>query len=369
MPHTPNHIIWGVCGIGHGHIFRQKPLIDHFAAAGHTITIFAYGESLSHYRKSFAGNDNIHIAEVAVPFYIGNATGLDFEATAALPANQKDYVRINGAAMAAAHAHGGKPTLVVSDYEPVSAQLAYAHGAPLVTIDQQSKYLTGAFPEALGGTTYADEVARLGLFFPRAEQRLASTFFRVAHKAHATHSVMLCPAVLGDAVTALHRAPGTAQSVLVYLTAQRPFDQSLDEITAILASQPDTQFHLFGKNLPFIDAPNVRSYQHGDSRFHSVLASCHGIISTAGHTLLSEAMHLGIPVYAMPLPLYEQQMNAHVIAAHNFGVSHPVFDADVLRGFLANLPNYAAAIAGDKDVLLRGTGQDAIIPILQQYLG
>jgi hypothetical protein len=39
----------------------------------------------------------------------------------------------------------GKPDLVISDYEPISAQYAYASGTPLVTIDQQSKYLVGDY--------------------------------------------------------------------------------------------------------------------------------------------------------------------------------------------------------------------------------
>ena len=74
-------------------------------------------------------------------------------------------------------------------------------------------------------------------------------------------------------------------------------------------------------------------------------------------------MYLGIPVYAMPLPLYEQQMNAHVIAANGFGVSHQRLDKGVLSDFLSNLPNYRRAIEADRSVLLR---QPALPLLLEQ---
>lgn len=45
MDNEKAHILWGVCGIGHGHTFRQLPLIQHFADEGHKIMIFAYNNS------------------------------------------------------------------------------------------------------------------------------------------------------------------------------------------------------------------------------------------------------------------------------------------------------------------------------------
>src|SRR6185312_2569606 len=103
-----------------------------------------------------------------------------------------------------------------------------------------------------------------------------------------------------------------------------------------------------GKGLPHINGANIKIYEHGDASFHEALATCNGIVSTAGHTLLSEAMSLGIPVYAIPLPVYEQHMNAHIIEENKFGISRPRFEAEALEGFLQNLPQYAKAIAADK---------------------
>jgi UDP:flavonoid glycosyltransferase YjiC (YdhE family) len=84
--------------------------------------------------------------------------------------------------------------------------------------------------------------------------------------------------------------------------------------------------------------------------------------------LLSEAMHLGIPVYAIPLAVYEQQMNAHVIHKHGFGISHPRLEEKKLRFFIRNMPHFSRAILGDRTVLLREAGQERIIQFLEKML-
>src|SRR5262249_32980078 len=150
---------------------------------------------------------NVTVARVAVPFYASNKDGIDFNASAKRPENQQDFVAINAAAMAVAEQKIGKPDLVVSDYEPVSAQYAYAQGANLVTVDQQSKYLVGEFPEILNGQGYKNEVQMLRMFFPRAEERLACSFFRVARKVQPAEEVELVPPVLNDAVAGVTRKP------------------------------------------------------------------------------------------------------------------------------------------------------------------
>jgi uncharacterized protein (TIGR00661 family) len=365
-------LLFGICGIGHGHTYRQLPLIEHFAQSSENqLVLFAYGESLQVFTERFAGNPAIAIERVAVPFYAGTHSGLDFEATAQRPSNRaEDYLAINCAAMARAAARIGRPDLVISDYEPVSAQYAYAFDAPLATVDQQSKYLCGEFPTSLGGAGFLDEVMRLRMFFPKAALRLACSFFAVAPRAGATESVTVCPPILSEAITLLVRRPRQGRPlILVYLSSQQPFGQGLAEVEAILHSQPAAEFHLFGRGLGRRQSGNSTTHEHGDAEFHQVLASCHGIVSTAGHMLLSEAMFLGIPVYAIPLGVYEQQMNAHVIASNGLGAQSPRLERAVLAEFLSSLPRYRSAIDSDRSVLLRGSGLTEVAARLRACAG
>src|SRR5262245_30044805 len=242
---TRSKVLFGVCGIGLGHTHRQLPIIEHCTRSCE-VGIFADGESLDVLLRRFADRPDVLVERVAVPFYVGRARGLDFAATAQLESNREDYLHINCAAMARVAERMGTPDLVVSDYEPVSAQYAYAYDAPLVTVDQQSKYLCGDFQDTLGGTRAADEAMRLRMFFPRADLRLACSFFAVRKRGDRREEVEICAPILNEAIARGLGRPRTGRMlVVVYLSSQRPFGQGLDEIADVLSSQPAVEFHLF----------------------------------------------------------------------------------------------------------------------------
>ncbi len=367
-------ILYGVCGIGMGHTIRQLPMIDYFANADHRLVIFGYGESLRFFARRFAGKKHVTVLPVSVPFFVGNHEGLDFKATLARYSNRAhDYLAYNLAAMAKAQELIGKADLAISDYEPVCAQFAYACGTPLVTIDQQSKYLVGDFPEQLRGNHYNDEVARLLMFFPLAAARLACSFFQVKHREGTTQNqVLIQPPILRESVLKLSRKVAEGRkSIIVYVSSQQDFVQDTAAVMAVLQAQQNVDFHVFTKNGIAWGgsreaADNVAFHMHGDSRFDELLAGCSGLITTGGHSLLSEAMHLGIPAYVVPLPVYEQQMNAHVLDVNGFGVSRSTVNESDLGEFLAKLGGYADAIKNDTTVLMRGSGEAAIIAYLEE---
>ena len=350
------NILYGVCGIGLGHTYRQLPMLEHFAKDN--LVIFGYGRSSEFYSKHF---DNVSVEDVAGPFIAGNKRGLDFGASMQHPANAgKNFTATNLHAMAAALEKLGKPDLVVSDYEPISAQAAYATGAPLVTIDQQSKYLMGSFPEELSGQGYLDEKMRLRMFFPKADKRIACSFFDVKGEGDVT--------IVGPVIReGVYNMKKDKRSLLAYISSQQESTQSYQSIIdALLVDMPVDVYlkdHFEGR-IP----DNVTLHKHGDGNFDSALESAAGIITTAGHTLLSEAMFLGTPVYAVALPVYEQQMNAKVIGDNGFGVFEASITHERVVEFIDRIPEYADNIEDDKDVLLREPSQQKIIDSLEEFL-
>lgn len=386
-------ILYGVCGIGMGHTYRQLPLLDELAK-DNRIVLFVYGESKIFYEEHFRHSENVTVVTVSVPFYVGNAQGLDFAETARrIKASGIDHEAINLAAMELTQQLIGKPDLVISDYEPVSAQYAYASGTPLVTIDQQSKYLVGDYSQAIAGQTCLDEVARLRLFFPNATMRLACSFFTVPRRATgkgaASEKVIICPPIIKPAIVAMKQRRRQAQqdksksgtgtrSILVYISSQRDFVQSYEEVLAVLSSAPEYHFHIFVKELPqpLLTAlpSNVTLRRHGDPRFLDVLAECQGIVTTGGHTLVSEAMYLGIPAYLIPLAVYEQQINAHAVGDNNFGICAENINQPQLATFLSQIESFAANIINDKKgknnkrILVPGSGEKKILAYIRAAL-
>jgi len=350
-------ILYGVCGIGLGHTYRQLPIIEHLARENR-IVIFAYGKSYAFYKKRFS-RTTINVVKVAVPFYVSAKDGIDFAATAKRNRGI-DFAGVNRRAISAAQRHLGTIDLVLSDYEPISAQYAYAKNIPLVTIDQQTKYLVGKFPPTIDGKNFADEVAKLRLFFPTATKRIVCSFFRFSTK---RKDVVACPPILRKEILRLKRKP-EQNRIFIYLSSQERIAQTPRAFLNALAKQ-DAHFSLYAEGYEWGKLPsNVHKPEL--SHFMDDLARCTGIISTAGHTLLSEAMHLGIPVYALTLDVYEQRMNAKIINDHGFGVAKPKLDATSLATFLTSIPDYKKQIAADKRVLLRGSGKQAVLKALRK---
>jgi uncharacterized protein (TIGR00661 family) len=288
-------ILYGICGIGNGHLYRQLPLIEHLLKNYHNIMFFAYGNSLEYLQEKYKDNAQVSIVEVWVPYYVGNDKGLDFKATQEI--NIPNNFDKNLIAFQKAQEWLGSPDLVITDYEPNAAQYGYAHNALVVTLDQQSKYLCESFPTELGGTSYRDEVQRLRMFFPVAK-RVACSFF----KAPENKDVTLIPSIIREEIRNIKNT--SELDYLVYISAQKGYPQTMNEMMKVLAQNKE-HFHVF---LPtylmseIFEVPNnVTVYKQGHKEFEQRLKTCKGIIATSGHGLLSEAMHLGIPVYAMPM--------------------------------------------------------------------
>ena len=363
-------ILFGVSGIGNGHANRETPIIEELAKENR-IMIFAHDDSLTVLTDRFGDNKNVTLVPVGLTFVVGSPTGLDFGATAHLRQNQDiESFRKSFEALDKIVRDWGKADLVVTDYEPISAQYAYAYKVPLVTSDQQSKFLFGDFPVTLGGFTYEDEVKRLSMFFPKADKRIACSFFRVAPKKGAD-DILVVPSTIREAVRSLRKnRAGKELDILVYISSARDFVQTPEEIVEVLENQ-EAVFHMFVppkeiERYKKVSPANCRIYQHGDPRFLTIMAGARGIISTAGHSLLSEAMYLGIPVYAVPVAPYEQHLNAWAISENNFGVSETKITKEKLSEFIDNLERFEKNIQEDESVLLRGNGQEEIVNYLKK---
>lgn len=376
-------ILWGICGIGLGHALRQLPLVEYFARNSR-IVIFAYGDSATFYKKWAEDRKNITVVTVSVPYYVGAAGGLDFEETE----RQMRECRFsrgenwgeghNCLAMAHARREIGTPDLVVTDYEPICARYAYALGAPLVSLNQQNKYLIpSTFPEIMGGVGFKDEVERLRMFFPRVDAHIACSFFDVQPRTGAAlrEQVLMFPPIIKSSVVAA-KCGGLKpnRSIVVYLSGQQEFPDSLCQIRDVCNSQPEWLFHVFAPESffhkqgwpPVGSAHNVTFSVHGNAGFDERVFASAGVVTTGGHSLLSELMYLGKPAYVIPLPVYEQQMNAYVIGENGFGLRRQALTAEDLSLFLRHLPGYTSAIENDRTVLLRSSGGQRIIDYLKE---
>jgi uncharacterized protein (TIGR00661 family) len=377
-------ILYEVCGIGNGHANRQIPIIEYYARQGAQIIIFSHDNGLLTLSARFGKSPRIKILPVAVPFVAGNNAGIDWGTTANSPYNQGLDYTLNYRALDFVTKNMPNPNLVITDNGPISAAYAYQKNLPMVVINQQNKFLCGEFPLVMNGHTPLEEIERLQLFFPRAH-RLACSFFQFKRYSDLYTDVVVVPPTYKPEILKMKRmARQNPSHILMYISPAREIGIDMLDLGNLLSevgSQFNVIFHIFAQEFNaallsahFQKSPNIHAYRIGDQAFLDVMSYCRGIITPAGHTILSEAMMRNIPVYALSVGPFEQQINAEVIHKSKFGLGEATLSLDGLNRFVTNLDAYAENIRQDKrnernPVLVKGNGVVAIVQYIEHTFG
>jgi uncharacterized protein (TIGR00661 family) len=332
-------IVVGVCGFGLGHSTRQRPIVEGLLARGHDLVLVTHDQSHEFFTRHFPDVPN---ARVYVPRIHTTAHGIDFTATADDPRNAQPEAHAafwNACDLVAGQY--GKPDLVISDYDMVSAQIAYLFGAPLVTLDQQSKFLGYECP-AIDAFTPDEHRMRLGYFFPKARVRVATSFFPIEYAPVAGYPVTIIPSILGRDVAGQVGAPVDGD-VAVYLSAASHIQQPLDELLALFGEFTGHRFTCFVDAETTQVPTNVTLRHNSRADFVECLRHSDAVIATAGHNLITEALYLDVPMFLVPFNHYEQQLNARVISDAGLGAAAATITHDNLEAFLGNLETYRQA--------------------------
>jgi uncharacterized protein (TIGR00661 family) len=114
---------------------------------------------------------------------------------------------------------------------------------------------------------------------------------------------------------------------------------------------------------------NIAIRRPDRAAFTADLAIAAGVICTAGHTLLSEAIHLGKPVLTVPLATFDQHLCAQVVgqARIGLGLDDPTgISPDHLTEFLSSLDAYRQNMTSD--FLLRAEDESVVDTICTRSL-
>ena len=231
------------------------------------------------------------------------------------------------------------PDLVVADFEPFAPRAARRLGLPVVALSHQQiltetrchvplRYAASAALTRLG----------IGVMTPRRlfDRIVVPSFFFPPRRAESTAEIV--PPILRPDV--LDAAPRRGEHVLVYVNHPDGAGGLLDVLR-----QVDAPFVVYNVPPPAEPEayPNLTFRAPSRRGFIDDLAACRAVVSTAGFTLLSEALHLGKPVLAVPnRGFFEQAVNA--LYLRRSGRGDAVFGrltAPELRRFLETAPSIA----------------------------
>ena len=330
------HVVYALCGHGRGHSSRARAVAETLRARGHRVSFAADAPAAD--RLADAG------ATYRVPglrqVLRGNRVRMLATARANLDLTWRSPEII---ADAACWLERVGADVVVADHEPFVGRAAGRIGVPVVVLSHQL-VLTEARPRAPLRHLPAALGTSLGIGVlspPRPAAAVVPSFFFPPLRRHST--AVFVPPILRDDVLAARPRPG--RRLLVYVNEGDGMDALLDALADI-----GVPADVYGINSSLAAPTGIRLRAPSREGFLADLAACRAVVSTAGFTLLSEALHLGKPVLALPnRGFFEQTVNA--LALCEQGRGEAVLDRDLragdLRGFLDRADAYRQRTATD----------------------
>ena len=340
------NILYGVHGIGHGHTIRALTIARAFPNHNFLFISDADGYKLLHpeflvHRLPVNGSPAFSHRmpySTAVTSYLRNV----FSGSEA----HKQVLQAIDVF---------KPDLAITDYEANLPGICRKLGIPCLSLDHQHIARFGDYSLPLS-QQFDLTLLRLAIWmqFRQLQEHMVISFYTPPLKA--ANKVKVFPPILRQEV--LDRVATDGNHVLAYhgYSTTSAFHSFLSSL-----SQP---VRCYGTNRDEVMG-NVQYRKNSTVRFLDDLASCQYVISTAGHTLLSEALYFGKPVMAFPIQnASEQFLNAYYLEENGYGLMNSAFhpSADILGRFLANREEYAKSIAKQSFY-----GNEQVMKVLADY--
>ncbi|MBI4613933.1 MAG: teichoic acid biosynthesis protein [Planctomycetes bacterium] len=331
-------ILYGVVGEGMGHATRSRVVLEHLLSRGHEVRVEVSGKALSFLVGRFAGRPGIAFEEIhgLTLDYEGNA--VDFarsvlsnleRAPAGLARNLEVYRKVAE--------EGFGPELVVSDFESWAYLYGKRRRIPVVSIDNMQIINRCRHDRSVtGGRSAAFRIAKAAVKakLPGAYHYLVTSFFFPPVRKRRT---TLVPPILRPEILAARREPG--EHVVVY---QRVLPA--EELVPVL-ERLGRPFRVYGAGKEG-SRGNVALRPFSETGFVEDLRTARAVIAGGGYSLMGEAVHLGVPMLAVPIEgQFEQELNARWLAALGYGRWAKTLDARTMTDFLDGAPDHERALA------------------------
>lgn len=314
-------ILYGVSGEGFGHSSRAKEIISYLEKQGHIVKILTYGQAYKILKKEF------DITKIKGMHLFFKKNKIDTIET--FKYNFKNFPK-NFTNIKKFHKiiQDFKPDLCITDMEPFTAILSFWYKLPLISIDNQHRLTHTKIKIPLKykkDFLIAKEVTRN--FVRKANAFIILSFIKSKPK---KENAFVVPPVLRKEVTKLK--PKKGKHILVYLTKK---DKRLLNILKTF----NEKFIVYGFNKNS-SSGNLK-FKKAGPHFIKDLAKAKAVIATAGFTLMSEALFLKKPYFAIPLQgQFEQTLNALILKESKLGEYSEIPKKEELNNFLENLNKY-----------------------------
>jgi len=317
-------ILYGVCGEGFGHSSRAKSILEHLKKEGHEILLLTYGQAHS-VLKEF---NPINIFGIEIYMKEGRLS-----LTKSLLINQRNFVsKLKDYPKIKKTIDEFAPQVCISDMEPIVPIISFWKKLPLISIDNQHDIIFSKIKvpfKHIRGYIIAKRAIKTCI--SKANYFIILSFTKKKSK---KKNVFFVNPILKNEIIKLK--PTTQNFTLVYLT--KPDDNLMK-----ILQKCKEKFIVYGQKESG-KSKNI-IYKKKGKTFVEDLRKCKAIVATSGFSLMSEALYLQKPYFAIPLPgQFEQMVNSVYLRDSGCGEYSEKPKLEELEKFFFNLKKYKSKI-------------------------
>ena len=325
-------ILYAVSGDGYGHAVRAHAVGGGLLERGHDVQFVSYNKTIPYLTRYFP--DRIHNVFGLLLVYEEGRTNPIRTVLSNIRRAATDMGPSNRAVKTLLKTY--KPDLVITDFEPFTAFWARRFGIPFVSLDNQH-LLTHCRLDRPAGF-WADLISAyltIRFYYTGAKRYLVTSFIKAP--------VRFQPTTLLDPIL----RPG------VYEKTTRDGDY-------LLVYKTGTDNRAMREELKRFDRMPIRAYgfdrtvrdghieykPFDQEAFLDDLAGCAGVVASAGHSLVSECLHLEKPMLLVPIAQqYEQRINAYHVHKMGVGAACERLSARRMDDFVSRLDGFRSTLA------------------------
>jgi uncharacterized protein (TIGR00661 family) len=330
-------ILFGICGDGIGHASRSKATIDHLIENGHEIRIVSSKKGYDYLSEYY---ETLRIFGLQITNKDGEVIILDTVNETALNLLKYGLPTIENLLHLA---DSFKPELVITDFEPFVSVVSRIKRIPLISIDNQHviTHCNLQYPRAWRSDyLIAEAVCKAIINF--AEHYFITSFFAPKLKKKDQAKVTLVGPILRNEI--LHQIPSDKNHIMVYMRSS----ERAQAMALLLEKYEGNTFFVYGLNGNSRREKNIIFKEHNVNEFYHDLAGAKAVITNGGHSLISESLYLGKPIYSNPTKRdFEQMSNGYYVEKLGYGIYELEPTISCLQTFLGNLETYKLNIKKD----------------------
>jgi uncharacterized protein (TIGR00661 family) len=299
-------ILYGVNGVGNGHITRSRIMAKELSKAGHNVTyLFSGKEKDKYFDLEPFGTDVLFKKGLRFVIENGKVNTLKtiFNNDVSTFLRDIDDIDLTGY------------DLVISDFEPIVSWAARLQNKPCIGIGHQYSF------------DYDIPKENTNFMLNRFMRWYAPVDIGIGLHWHHFDSPIYPPIV-----EQLTSEQSIKNKILVYL-AFEPADLVID----VLSKFPNHIFHVYGFDTNLKTPENVILWPGSKDGFLYDLRTCDGIICNSGFELISEALSIGKRVLAKPLiGQMEQHSNRLALEKLNYAFTTLELNYESINNFLCD---------------------------------